>query len=239
VAEAEAAAEEQWTIAPFSLKVQPGERIVIKGKSGSGKSTLIKLLSAFETPTTGTIRLGGVDAQKVSRPEWRRRVLFVSQKWSLFRGSVLDNMVAVSGVRELEAKDMNVFLRHFGLDTVVRDIEADTGHAAATGGGQMSGGMGKLIVLVRAMLRAMDDASFRQFFPGAVRTQPRPQLVLFDEPLAALDEVTRDKARRMFQELLAPPTIAIFIMHNDVMDRQATRALQIAGGRIEEAKAGP
>jgi ABC-type multidrug transport system fused ATPase/permease subunit len=226
-----------WTISPFTLVAAPGERLVVKGKSGSGKSTLMKLLAAFETPTTGEIRLGGAASHEMARSEWRRRVLFVSQKWSLFSGSVLRNMVAASGVRAdpgLRAEDMTAFLRHFGLDAVIPDVTADTGHSAATGGGQMSGGMGKLIVLVRAMLRAMDDAALRRFFPGAERTHPRPKLVLFDEPLAALDEATRAKVIRMFGELLTAPTITVYIMHNDDMDAQASRVLQLAGGVVSE-----
>jgi ABC-type multidrug transport system fused ATPase/permease subunit len=224
--------ETPWTIAPFTLEVAPGERIVVKGKSGSGKSTLMKLLAAFETPTTGEIRLGGRASHEMSRSEWRRHVLFVSQKWSLFSGSVLDNIAVGSGVHNLGAEHMTAFLRHFGLDAVVPDVSKATGNSAATGGGQMSGGMGKTIVLVRAMLRAMDEAALRRFFPGARRMHPRPHVVLLDEPLAALDEASRAKAIRMFQELLAPPVITFYIMHNDDMDKQASRVLQIAGGVV-------
>jgi ABC-type multidrug transport system fused ATPase/permease subunit len=225
------------TIKPFSMRLQPGQRVVIKGKSGSGKSTLLKLLAGFETPTTGEIRLGTGTTASVTREAWRTHVLFVSQKWSLFNGTILDNMVIGTGVRGVAAGEMQAFLNQFGLEAVISDVTQHVGNSASTGGGQMSGGMGKLIVLCRALLRVMPEEIFRSFFKHAERTHTQPRVVLFDEPLAALDAATRQKVSRLLRTACAKDAILLFIMHNDEMDEQA-EVYEIVEGEIARAFTG-
>jgi ABC-type transport system involved in cytochrome bd biosynthesis fused ATPase/permease subunit len=209
-------------IHPLSLRLDPGQRVVIKGKSGSGKSTLLKLLSGFETPTAGEIRLGTGTTASVTRETWRRHVLMVSQKWSLFNGTILDNMIIGTGVHGISAEEMQTFLKQFGLDSVIPDVSQQAGKSASTGGGQMSGGMGKLIVLCRAFLRILPDEMFSTFFRKAKRTHPLPHVILFDEPLAALDAVTRQKVSRLLRTACPKTAITLFIMHNDEMDSGCT-----------------
>ncbi len=222
-----------WTIIPFSLTAKPQDKIVIKGKSGSGKSTLLKLMAGFETPTTGQIRLGKAVSDVVSKAAWRQHVLFVSQKWSLFSGSILTNMTIGTGIHGIKAADLDAFLAHYGLNAIIPDVAQQVGNSAATGGGQMSGGMGKLIVLCRAFLRIMPDEMFSTFFKTARRSHPRPHVVLFDEPLAALDEHSRAKITRLIRQTTEGPCITFFIMHNDEMDSQATKVLNIVHGKVE------
>lgn len=221
-----------WTVAPFTLIAKPADMIVIKGKSGAGKSTLLKLMAGFETPTVGEVRLGGGTSTSVKKSVWRRHVLFVSQKWSLFNGSVLDNMLIGSGVSGIDSAQMNAFLAHFGLDAIIPDVGQQVGNSAATGGGQMSGGMGKIIVLCRAFLRTMPQEMLATFFARAKRSHALPHVVLFDEPLSALDENSRNKVARLIRTAKPPACIAFFIMHNDDMDRHATRILEIRNGRL-------
>lgn len=223
-----------WAIQPFSLTASPGERIVIKGGSGSGKSTLFKLLAAFETPTQGEIRLGNGTSTNVARRTWRQHVLLVSQKWALFEGSILENMAIATGVHGVTPDQMNAYLRKYELQEIIADVDQQVGSSAATGGGQMSGGMGKVIALTRAALRIMPDRDFEAHFPGATRANPRPQVVLFDEPLAALDQESRAKVLRMIADIVKAPCIALYIMHNDDLDQHASRVIHIAEGKLEE-----
>jgi ABC-type bacteriocin/lantibiotic exporter with double-glycine peptidase domain len=228
-----------WTITPFDLSASPGERIVVKGNSGSGKSTMFKLLSGFETPTVGSVQLGAMRSSDVSHQAWRRHVLFVSQKWALFDGTILENMTIGTGVKGVTAEDMNGFVRAYGFDAVIPDVTQQVGNSASTGGGQMSGGMGKLITLTRATLRLMPEELFRKHFPSAQRSHPVPAVVLFDEPLAALDEDSRKNVRRLMDDLLGRSgSIAFYIMHNDDLDDFATRILRIADGQLT-AERGP
>lgn len=223
---------EPWTIVPFSLSAKPADMIVIKGKSGAGKSTLLKLMSGFETPTTGQITLGNGVSSNVRRSVWRKHVLFVSQKWSLFNGSILENIIIGSGVSGIDNKQMNAFVKHFGLDAIIPDVSQQVGNSASTGGGQMSGGMGKLIVLFRAFLRIMPQETMHTFFPNALRRHPIPHVVLFDEPLSALDENSRAKIARLIRTAKPQTSITFFIMHNDDMDKYATRILEIQNGKL-------
>ena len=76
-----------------SLDVQRGEVVVIIGPSGSGKSTLGKLMTGLYTPTSGAMRIDGVDLRQVNPTDLRRNVGAVSQDVSLFYGSIKDNIV--------------------------------------------------------------------------------------------------------------------------------------------------
>lgn len=215
------------TLSDVTLRAQPGDLVVIKGKSGSGKSTFLKILAALEMPTSGKVTLDGVDMATVQKRAWRERVLYVSQKWGLFNGSILDNILLGSGASNVSARDMQAFVNRYGLQDVVPNVGAKVGKAASTGGGSMSGGMGKVIVLLRTVVRVMPEETFRRHFGKKPRrVMSMPCVILFDEPLAALDKHSAVKAKKMLVEnIKLPHTASFFIMHSDSMDDAATLVL--------------
>ena len=210
-----------------TLEAHGGDVVVIKGKSGSGKSTFLKILAALEMPTTGVVSLDGVDMSKVQKRVWRKRVLYVSQKWGLFHGTILDNILLGSGASGISPRDMQALINTYRLDEVIPDVKAKVGRSASTGGGSMSGGMGKLIVLLRSLVRTMPEDKFRQHFGRKPRrSMSLPCVVLFDEPLAALDKVTTLRVKKMLIDHVHNPRMAtFFIMHSDAMDDAATNVL--------------
>ena len=76
----------------FSLQVAPGETVALVGPSGSGKSTVFRLLLRFYDPTSGVIRLDGVDLRDADPGEVRARMALVSQDSPLFSGSAVENI---------------------------------------------------------------------------------------------------------------------------------------------------
>ena len=210
-----------------TLEAKPGDLVVIKGKSGSGKSTFLKVLAALEMPTSGQISLDGVDMSGVQKKAWRKRVLYVSQKWGLFQGTIMDNILLGSGAVNVSPQHMQAFIDGYGLKDVIPYVGAKVGKSASTGGGSMSGGMGKLIVLLRSLLRAMPEETFRKHFGRKPRrTMSQPCVILFDEPLAALDKESVVKVKKMLVDNVKHHTVAsFFIMHSDSMDDAATLVL--------------
>ncbi|MEO8811366.1 MAG: ABC transporter transmembrane domain-containing protein, partial [Caulobacteraceae bacterium] len=76
----------------LDLAVRPGERVALVGPSGAGKTTVFRLLLRFYDPTSGVVRVDGVDVREADPAEVRKRIAVVAQDAPLFSGSALDNL---------------------------------------------------------------------------------------------------------------------------------------------------
>ena len=165
-----------------SLDVWPGEFIMIVGHSGCGKSTLLNLVAGFDKPTRGRVLVDGVE---VARPVPQR--MFIFQENSLFPWlTVAENvLLGIEAAPRDRRQELGDLLRMVGL-------EGFGDHYPH----QISGGMGRLAELARAL--AMD-----------------PDVLFMDEPFAALDFMTRCLMREEMLNLMAllKKTI-LFITHD-------------------------
>ena len=187
-----------------SLDVRRGEMVAIVGYSGSGKSTLISLLAGLTKPDAGQVLFNG---QVVHEPGPDRGVVF--QNYSLLPWlSALDNvLLAVSqvtpGATAAQRRDRAL---HY-LDLV------NLGPAKDRKPGQLSGGMRQRVALARAL--AMD-----------------PQVLLLDEPLGALDALTRGELRQELQRIMLHEnkTMVLITNHVDEALMLADRIVPLSSG---------
>jgi nitrate/nitrite transport system ATP-binding protein len=147
-----------------SLSVEQGEFVAIVGAMGSGKSTLLSLLAGLTMPDTGTIRIGGEPLEGI-----RRDAAFVFQNYSLLPWlTALENVrLAVGAAFPELSRDQQRARAQQTLEGV------GLGNALARRPGQLSGGMRQRVAIARAL--ATD-----------------PQVMFLDEPLGALDALTRE-----------------------------------------------
>ncbi|MDD2547606.1 MAG: ABC transporter ATP-binding protein, partial [Burkholderiaceae bacterium] len=155
-----------------SFEVHAAERYVLLGASGCGKSTLLKSIAGFIPPSEGQIRLHG---QPVTQPGPDRGVVFQEfdqlPPWKTVRENVMFPLLASKRCSRAEASERaRHYLEKVGL-TAFADVHPH----------QLSGGMKQRVAIARALAL-------------------QPQVLLMDEPFAALDALTR---RRMQEELLA------------------------------------
>jgi spermidine/putrescine transport system ATP-binding protein len=145
---------------PLDLSIRRGDFVAILGPSGCGKSTLLRIIAGFLSPSTGVIRIAGVDVTKT--PPERRPTNMVFQGYGLFpHMTVTQNIAYGLKVRKIEAGEITKRVAEI-LDLVKLTEMGDRNIS------QLSGGQQQRVALARALVL-------------------RPEVLLLDEPLAALD----------------------------------------------------
>jgi spermidine/putrescine transport system ATP-binding protein len=192
-----------------SLEVRPGEFLTLLGPSGCGKTTLLRLLAGFEAPDEGRILISGRDVSGL--PPYERPVNTVFQHYALFpHRSVAGNVAFGLETRGLGRAEIG--------DKVARALEmvrlADLGDRRID---QLSGGQKQRVALARAMVR-------------------EPDVLLLDEPMAALDPKLRKEMQvelKNLQERLA--TTFVFVTHDQEEALiMSDRIGVMSHGRIEQ-----
>jgi putative spermidine/putrescine transport system ATP-binding protein len=191
------------------LTVGDGELFAILGPSGSGKTTVLRMIAGFEQPTSGTIRLGGVDVTEL--PARRRDVNTVFQDYALFpHMTVTQNVeygLKVSGVGRSERRRRAAE----ALDMV------RLGDHGPRRPAQLSGGQRQRVALARALVG-------------------RPRVLLLDEPLGALDLKLREQMQVELKAIQRDVGITFVIVTHD-QDEALTLCDRLAvfnDGRIEQ-----
>jgi putrescine transport system ATP-binding protein len=190
-----------------SVAINKGEIFALLGSSGCGKSTLLRMLAGFETPTSGAITLAGQDI--VSVPPYQRPINMMFQSYALFPHlSVWDNIA--------------FGLRRDGLpkDEIAARVEKMLGLVQLTDYAkrkphQLSGGQQQRVALARSLAK-------------------RPQLLLLDEPLGALDKKLRERTQMELVSIIEEVGVTcVMVTHDqDEAMSMATRIAVMSAGRI-------
>ena len=193
-----------------SFRVEPGQLVALVGPSGAGKTTITSLVARLYDPTTGTVRIGGVDLREASFDSLHDVVGMVTQEAHLFHDTIRANLdYARPGVtdddvwRALRAAQVASLVESLpeGLDTVV----GDRGH-------RLSGGEKQRLAIARLLLKG-------------------PGLVILDEATAHLDSESEAAVQRALDSALHGRT-AMVIAHRLSTVRGADLILVVDGGRI-------
>jgi putrescine transport system ATP-binding protein len=183
-----------------NLDVRQGEIFALLGSSGCGKSTLLRMLAGFETPTSGSIVLGGQDLAGV--PPYERPINMMFQSYALFPHlSVWDN-VAFGLRREGLPKDVVAQRVDRMLDLV------QLGRFASRKPHQLSGGQQQRVALARSLAK-------------------EPKLLLLDEPLGALDRKLREQTQIELVNIIERVGVTCVMVTHD-QEEAMTMASRIA-----------
>jgi putative ABC transport system ATP-binding protein len=193
------------------LTILPGEFCAIVGRSGSGKSTLLGLLGCLDRPTSGTLRVNGVDLARLGdRGRSRLRgdlIGFVFQQFHLVPHlSALVNVETALLYRGLDRAGR----RRLALAALGRVGLTDRAHHRPT---QLSGGEQQRVALARALV-----------------TDPR--VVLADEPTGNLDTENAAHVLELLEGSVSPGTAVIVVTHDPAVAARAARRIEMLDGRI-------
>jgi ATP-binding cassette subfamily B protein len=199
-----------------SLRLAPGEVLGVLGRTGSGKTTLARLLLRFYDPTSGAIRLSGVDLRDARLEDVRSRATLVSQDVQLFHARVRENVTFFdTGVDD---ERITAVLERIGLGGWLRALPPTVGGDGALESEMLAGGLSageaQLLAFARVFLRD-------------------PGLVILDEASSRLDPATERHIERAIDALLADRT-GIVIAHRLATVQRCDRILILEEGRSVE-----
>lgn len=193
----------------INLHVDESAFVVVLGASGSGKTTLLNIIGALDSPTSGTVRLAGVELTAASRAlrtrARRSTVSFIFQSFNLFPDlTALENVqfgADVSGQADAEA--------------VARDVLEQVGLAERAGhfAHQLSGGEQQRVAIARALATGNP-------------------ILLADEPTGELDFRTGVQILQLLQAQAAAGQTVLVVTHNREISRVADRVIELSSGHI-------
>jgi len=194
------------------LRIDQGEFVAVVGPSGSGKSTLMHLLGCLDRPTSGVLRVGGVDVATLDDArlaELRNRAIgFVFQSFHLLaRTSALDNVALPLVYRGVAAPE-----RRARAEAALRAV--GLGHRLGHRPSQMSGGEQQRVAIARALVGD-------------------PEVVLADEPTGNLDSRNGEEVMNLLERLNAESGVAVVLVtHEPEVAARARRQIHVRDGRI-------
>lgn len=198
----------------INLDIFEGESVAIVGKSGSGKSTLMHLLALLDKPTSGTVKVDGIDSTKLSNRELnklRNRTFgFVFQQFFMNpNDTVLENVVLplkIAGIGGRERRNLaSKALETVGLEERIKFKATD-----------LSGGQKQRVCIARAIVN-------------------NPKILFADEPTGNLDSATGDKVIKLLFDLNKEKGVTlIMVTHDEDLARLCDRQIRIMDGKIVE-----
>lgn len=211
------AGQESLALRDVNLSIKPGEKVALVGPNGAGKTTLIKLLTRLYDPTEGQILLDGVDLREYDLGELRQRIGVIFQDFVRFHLTAAENV----GFGQIEALDDRPRVVNAAQKSGAHPLIAGLpqGYDTTLGrwfskGRDLSGGEWQKIALGRAFMRDCE-------------------VLVLDEPTAALDAENELKVFQQFRELTSDKT-AVLISHRFSTVRMADRIFVFEGGCIAE-----
>jgi ABC-type multidrug transport system fused ATPase/permease subunit len=173
----------------LNLHFNAGKRYAIVGQSGSGKTTMMKLLVGLYTPESGAIYIDSVDTSHMKLDYLRKNVNYINQRTTLFNETVMYNMLY--GNPDVSEKTVIAKLKKYDLLKIFDEIPDGVYANVGVNGGNLSGGMQRIVVLMRGILK-----------PGVI--------VLMDEPTTGLDTNTiRNVKDMIFDETVGKTLIVV------------------------------
>ena len=204
---------EEDVLKDISFTAGNGETVALIGATGCGKSTVINLIPRFYDATEGTVSVDGVNVKDYSQKELRNKIGYVSQKATLFTGTIESNVAyGDNGQKNASETDIKKALDIAQASEFVDSLEDGSKAYVAQGGSNFSGGQKQRMSIARAIAR-------------------KPEILIFDDSFSALDY----KTDRVLREALAKSckdSTRIIVAQRIGTIRDADRIIVLEDGKI-------
>ena len=195
-----------------SLIIPKGKVTAIIGPNGSGKTTVLRLLDRLYPDYEGNICIGAENSKDISLRNWRNRFAVVSQKASLFEGTIRDNITY--GLENVSEEEIMSVVKLACLDDVIASHQGGLQFNVGVNGEKLSGGEQQRVAIARAMIKNAD-------------------YLVLDESTANLDPITEKKVRDSIETLKKGRTV-IVVAHNYSAIANADKIIVMNEGVVED-----
>lgn len=204
---------EEYVLHNISFTAQKGETVAIIGSTGCGKSTVINLIPRFYDVTEGEVLVDGVDVREFKQKSLRNKIGYVSQKATMFRGSISSNVAYGDNGKKVPDREAikNAVSTAQAAEFVEKMEDTYDGYVAQ-GGSNLSGGQKQRISIARAIAR-------------------NPEILIFDDSFSALDYKTDRILRKALNENCKDATRIIVAQRIGTI-RDADKIIVLDEGRI-------
>lgn len=209
---------ERWAVRNLSFRLRAGEVLALVGENGAGKTTLVKLLARLYDPDEGRVLLDGHDLREYNLAELRANIGVIFQDFVRYQLTVSENIAVGRIEARTDRPRIQEAARNSTADEFIERLPLEYDQMIGKrlrDGVELSGGEWQKLAIARAYMR---DA----------------QLLILDEPTAALDARAEFEVFQRFKELSAGKT-AVLISHRFSSVRMADRILVLVEGELESS----
>lgn len=180
----------------INLNINHNSKTAIIGRSGYGKSTICKLLLKLHK-YSGNIYINNIDIQHINTNYLRSKIIYINQKTDMIDTNILDNMNYGNNIDE---KYIIQLLKKYDLDIIFSGLKKGIYENVEFNGSNLSLGMQKVIILIRGILKVKIG-----------------NIIIFDEPLAGLDNKTRQKIIKLIINECKNKTVIIVTHDKEIL----------------------
>ncbi len=205
--------EEECVLKNITFTAKKGETVALIGSTGCGKSTVINLIPRFYDASEGQVLVDGIDVRKYPQKELRNKIGYVSQKATLFTGTIRSNVAyGDNGQPSASQEDVKNAIATAQATDFVENLGDQYDAYVAQGGSNFSGGQKQRISIARAIAR-------------------HPEILIFDDSFSALDYKT-DRILRKTLEETCKDTTRIIVAQRIGTIRDADQIIVLDEGKI-------
>lgn len=204
----------------ISFKINAGEKIALVGSNGAGKTTMTMLMCGLLIPDEGEILIGGHSVFEYNRDDLYSLFSLVPQNYSLIPFTIAENisLADIEAGEEIDYDKIHRCIAEAGLEEKIKSlplgVDTPLNKQVNTDGTELSGGETQKLLHARALYR-------------------NSEILVLDEPTAALDPIAEDQMYRKYNEFSERAT-SIFISHRLASTRFCDRIFFLDGGNIAE-----
>jgi ATP-binding cassette subfamily C protein len=207
---------ERYIFKDFSLKIEKGQKLAVVGVNGAGKTTLVKLMTGLYKPTSGEIRINGVNIEKYSKTDYWKLYSVVYQDVHIFPFTLKENITFSDDLYDVNKLDK--VIQQSGLKDKIDSLESGKDSVMLKvideNGIELSGGENQKLATARALYKAGNN-------------------LIMDEPTSALDPIAENELYQRFNEVMDGRT-SIYISHRLSSTRFCDVIAYIENGELIE-----
>jgi ATP-binding cassette subfamily B protein len=204
---------QECVLTDISFKAKKGETVALIGSTGCGKSTVVNLIPRFYDVTDGEVKVDGINVKKYTQKSLRNKIGYISQKATLFSGTVYSNIAfGDNGRKKPDMEEVKDAAATAQAKEFIEKLENTYEGYVAQGGSNLSGGQKQRLSIARAIAR-------------------KPEILIFDDSFSALDYKT-DRVLRHVLEDKCKNTTRIIVAQRIGTIREADKIIVLDDGKI-------